>query len=73
MGDDFGGPPPPEAPLMWLRVADALFRELDVAGTHAPFLLVKVPELPAWSASRLPGRRVARCLCRFKIRRTWVR
>jgi 16S rRNA (guanine527-N7)-methyltransferase len=43
------GPPPPRADLLWYRLADELFRELDSAGTHAPLLLVKVPELSRWS------------------------
>jgi 16S rRNA (guanine527-N7)-methyltransferase len=43
------GPPPPRADLPWYRLADPLFRALDVAGTHAPLLLVKVPAMPAWS------------------------
>jgi tRNA G18 (ribose-2'-O)-methylase SpoU len=43
------GPPPPAADLAWYRFNDALFRELDSAGTHAPLLLVRVPEFRAWS------------------------
>jgi tRNA G18 (ribose-2'-O)-methylase SpoU len=43
------GPPPPSAGLLWYRLAEELFRELDSAGTHAPLLLVKVPELSRWS------------------------
>ncbi len=45
------GPPPPVAGLSWLRLADPLFRELDVSGTHAPLLLVRVPEFPEWRAT----------------------
>jgi 16S rRNA (guanine527-N7)-methyltransferase len=45
------GPPPPRESLPWLRCDGALFRELDVSGTHAPLLLVAVPELPGWQAS----------------------
>ncbi len=45
-----GPPPPPEAPsLTWLRLAEPLFQELDTAGTHAPLLLVRVPEMPVWT------------------------
>ncbi|HWE37006.1 MAG TPA: 16S rRNA (guanine(527)-N(7))-methyltransferase RsmG [Isosphaeraceae bacterium] len=46
------GPSPPEsvAPLHWLRLAGPLFRELDTAGTHAPLLMARLPEMPAWSA-----------------------
>ncbi len=43
------GPPPAQPSVPWLRLADPLFRELDVAGTHAPLLLVRVPAMPAWS------------------------
>lgn len=39
----------PPIPLRWFRVADPLFRELDVSGTHAPLLIVKVPDPPEWS------------------------
>ncbi|CAN5906712.1 RNA methyltransferase [soil metagenome] len=47
-----GSPPPAEAPpaLNWLRLSGPLFQELDMAGTHAPLLLVRVPEMPEWSA-----------------------
>lgn len=46
-----GQPPPPEAPagLAWLRLARAIFDELDTAGTKGPLLLVGVPERPEWS------------------------
>lgn len=33
----------------WYRLAGALFKELDVAGTNAPLLLVTVPPLQEWS------------------------
>jgi 16S rRNA (guanine527-N7)-methyltransferase len=46
---DSGGPPPAADALLWYRLAPALFKELDVAGTHSPLLLVNVPSLPAWS------------------------
>ena len=51
---DTKGEPPPhsfgstEAPLPWHRLADALFRELDAAGTRSPLLLVRVPAMPAF-------------------------
>ena len=45
---DAGGPPPPSPSIAWFRLSDPLFKELDVAGTHAPLLLVKVPEMAAW-------------------------
>ncbi|MFO0909419.1 MAG: RsmG family class I SAM-dependent methyltransferase [Isosphaeraceae bacterium] len=43
------GPPPPEVTppgLTWIRLSDALFRELDTSGTHAPLALVRVPDMP---------------------------
>jgi 16S rRNA (guanine527-N7)-methyltransferase len=46
------GPPPPVEAITsptWLRLTGPLFRALDTAGTHAPLLLVHVPEMPAWS------------------------
>jgi len=43
------GTPPPSERLAWIRFADPLFRALDSAGTHAPLLLVRVPEIPEWS------------------------
>ncbi|MFQ5598944.1 MAG: RsmG family class I SAM-dependent methyltransferase [Candidatus Krumholzibacteriia bacterium] len=48
--------PPPEAPaaLAWYRLAPRLFREADVSGTGPPLLLVRVPELPAWTDSDWP-------------------
>jgi 16S rRNA (guanine527-N7)-methyltransferase len=45
---DTKGDPPPREELTWLRLADALFRELDVAGTRGPLLQVHVPEMPEW-------------------------
>jgi 16S rRNA (guanine(527)-N(7))-methyltransferase RsmG len=45
------GPPPPSEAITWLRCAGELFRELDVAGTHGPLLLVKLPEMPRWDPS----------------------
>jgi 16S rRNA (guanine527-N7)-methyltransferase len=45
-----GGPPPPESVTVpWLRLDGPLFQELDVSGTHAPLLWVRVPEQVAWS------------------------
>jgi 16S rRNA (guanine527-N7)-methyltransferase len=43
------GPAPPGASIPWLRLNAGLFRQLDVGGTHAPLLLVKVPEIHSWS------------------------
>jgi tRNA(Leu) C34 or U34 (ribose-2'-O)-methylase TrmL len=43
------GPPPPRPDLLWYRLADPLFRSLDAAGTHSPLLLVRLPEMRAWS------------------------
>jgi tRNA G18 (ribose-2'-O)-methylase SpoU len=43
--------PPPDglpAGVAWYRLSGQLFREIDVVGTNAPLLLVRVPELPKW-------------------------
>ncbi len=37
------GPPPPTGGIAWYRLSDALFRTVDVSGTHAPLLLVAAP------------------------------
>jgi len=46
------GEPPPEstAHIPWYRLADPLFKTLDVSGTRSPLLLVRVPEVAEWSA-----------------------
>jgi 16S rRNA (guanine527-N7)-methyltransferase len=46
---DSSGPAPALEALTWYRIAPGLFKELDVAGTRSPLLLVNVPSLPAWS------------------------
>jgi 16S rRNA (guanine(527)-N(7))-methyltransferase RsmG len=46
---DAKGEPPPAPTLAWFRLANSLFRALDLSGTHAPLLLVRVPEMPDWS------------------------
>ena len=46
---DTKGPAPPTGTTVWYRLADALFKELDVSGTHAPLLLVQIPAMPEWS------------------------
>ena len=43
------GPPPPSEGVLWVRLSDALFTELDTSGTRSPLLLVGVPEIPEWS------------------------
>lgn len=43
-------PPASDPPIPWYRLGDGLFRELDVSGTRAPLLLVRVPEFAEWSA-----------------------
>ncbi len=52
-------PPPPDAPkhLKWYQLANPLFKIIDAAGTDAPILLVKIPEMPQWTPSDglLPG------------------
>ncbi len=50
-----GPPPPAEAgSLIWLRLADPLFAEIDVSGTKSPILLVRTPEMPAWDSTDWP-------------------
>ncbi len=46
-------PPPADAPdrLAWYQLAPRLFEMLDVFGTHAPLLLLRVPPFPSWRAS----------------------
>lgn len=46
---DPDGAPPDDPTLDWLRLAGPLFRELDIAGTNAPLLMVRTPEMPDWS------------------------
>jgi 16S rRNA (guanine527-N7)-methyltransferase len=46
---DTHGPAPPAESIPWLRLSDPLFKELDVAGTHGPLLLVSLPPIPPWS------------------------
>ena len=43
-------PPPPHSPphLTWFQLDPVLFDELDVSGTHAPLLLIRLPEIPEW-------------------------
>ena len=41
--------PPADDSVEWYRLSKPLFKELDVAGTNSPLLLVSVPPLPAWS------------------------
>ncbi len=43
------GPPPPDTSIMWIRLSDPLYKQLDVVGTHGPLLLVTVPPMSAWS------------------------
>jgi 16S rRNA (guanine(527)-N(7))-methyltransferase RsmG len=46
---DTRGQPPAAASIEWLRFSDPLFKDLDVVGTHAPLLLVRVPAMATWS------------------------
>jgi 16S rRNA (guanine(527)-N(7))-methyltransferase RsmG len=48
---DTKGSPPPDSKARptWFRLADPLFKNLDVAGTRSPLLLVRVPEILEWS------------------------
>ena len=43
-------PPPDDAPdqLSWYQLAPRLFETLDVFGTHAPLLVLRVPPIDAW-------------------------
>jgi 16S rRNA (guanine527-N7)-methyltransferase len=51
---DTKGNPPPDSPARptWFRLADPLFKNLDVSGTKSALLLVKVPEMAEWSPDR---------------------
>jgi 16S rRNA (guanine527-N7)-methyltransferase len=46
---DSHGTPPASTVSTWYRLSSALFKELDVAGTNSPLLLVNVPPIPDWS------------------------
>jgi 16S rRNA (guanine(527)-N(7))-methyltransferase RsmG len=50
---DSKGAPPPDSigRTTWFRLADPLFRNLDVSGTRSPLLLVRTPEILEWSPS----------------------
>jgi 16S rRNA (guanine527-N7)-methyltransferase len=41
--------PPPDAAIDGFQLKDALFQQLDAAGTGAPILLLKVPPMLPWS------------------------
>ena len=41
--------PSPTSTIEWLRFSEPLFKELDVVGTHAPLLLVRVPAIAVWN------------------------
>lgn len=43
------GPPPADESIVWIRLSDPLYKQLDVVGTRSPLLLVTVPPIPAWS------------------------
>jgi 16S rRNA (guanine527-N7)-methyltransferase len=43
------GEAPPDPSIPWYRLANALFQEIDVAGTRSPLLLTTAPSLPEWS------------------------
>jgi 16S rRNA (guanine527-N7)-methyltransferase len=48
---DMQGSPASGAPanaIRWLRLSDSLFRQLDISGTHAPLLQVRLPGMAAW-------------------------
>ena len=64
-------PPPAADEAEWYRLTRPLFKELDVAGTNAPLLLVSAPPRLRWSTTS-PGRKGAPCSSRFRIPRTSV-
>jgi 16S rRNA (guanine(527)-N(7))-methyltransferase RsmG len=45
--------PPPDAAarLPWYQLAPELLRELDIFGTRAPLLLIRLPDMPSWTPS----------------------
>ena len=45
---DTRGAPPTVPGMLWIRLADALFKGVDTSGTRAPLLLVRVDEMPVW-------------------------
>jgi tRNA(Leu) C34 or U34 (ribose-2'-O)-methylase TrmL len=44
-------PPGSAAHLEWFQLAPELLRELDIFGTRAPLLLIRLPDMPAWTPS----------------------
>jgi 16S rRNA (guanine527-N7)-methyltransferase len=46
-----GPPPPPELAghVVWYRLLDPLFKEIDTSGTNSPLLLINVSPIEAWS------------------------
>jgi 16S rRNA (guanine(527)-N(7))-methyltransferase RsmG len=46
---DTEGPPPTDESIPWFRLSEPLFKQLDVVGTHAPLLLVRLPTIVAWA------------------------
>jgi tRNA(Leu) C34 or U34 (ribose-2'-O)-methylase TrmL len=45
--------PPPDTAgsLPWHQLAPELLRELDIFGTRAPLLLIRLPDMPPWAPS----------------------
>jgi tRNA(Leu) C34 or U34 (ribose-2'-O)-methylase TrmL len=43
--------PPPDvvSHLHWYQLTPELLRELDIFGTRAPLLLIRLPDMPAWT------------------------
>ncbi len=54
-----GHPPPPDAlprDAAWYLLSRGLFHAVDVSGTEAPLLLIRIPAVPAWApADGLPA------------------
>ena len=55
-----GTPPPPELSghVMWYRLLDPLFKEIDTSGTNSPLLLINVPDIEPWSPEAPLARRL---------------
>lgn len=53
IGSDTQLPPPPDSPahLSWYQMAPSLFNILDIFGTNAPLLVVRMQAIPLWDPS----------------------
>ena len=48
---DHDRPPAEAAHLQWYQLTPELLRELDIFGTRAPLLLIRLPDMPPWTPS----------------------